>query len=148
MLSASTIKLLRIPFSFFLSPLYFFALSQVQDIHWPKAILIFIILHFLVYPASNGYNSYMDRDTESIGGLEKPPPPSPQLFRVTIVLDSAAILLSLLVSPLFAALMPLYMGASKAYSYRRIRLKQYPFTGWFGMAATWKLAISFPGKAC
>ena len=80
MLSSSTIKLLRIPFSFFLSPIYFFALAQVPYINWINAILIFFILHFLIYPASNGYNSYMDRDTESIGGLEKPPPPSPQLF--------------------------------------------------------------------
>lgn len=130
MLSASTIKLLRIPFSIFLSPLYFFALSQVPVIDWTKAILVFIILHFLIYPASNGYNSYMDRDTESIGGLEKPPPPTKELYYTTIVLDIAGILLSLLVSPLFAACMPLYIGASKAYSYRRIRLKQYPVIGY------------------
>lgn len=130
MLKASTIKLLRIPFSIFLSPLYFFALSQVPEINWGKALLVFIILHFLIYPASNGYNSYMDRDTESIGGLEKPPLPSRELFHVTIVLDMAGILLGLLVSPLFAALMPLYIGASKAYSYRCIRLKQYPVIGY------------------
>ena len=130
MLSASTVKLLRVPFSFFLSPLYFFALSQVSEVNWSKAFLIFFILHFLVYPASNGYNSFMDRDTGSIGGLEKPPPPSRQLYHVTIVLDVLAVLLSLLVSPLFAALMPLYIGASKAYSYRRIRLKKYPVIGY------------------
>ncbi len=130
MLSASTIKLLRIPFSVFLSPLYFFALSQVPDINWGKAALIFFILHFLIYPASNGYNSYMDRDTESIGGLEKPPPPSPQLFGLTIVMDVAALLLSFLISPLFAAVAVLYIGASKAYSYRGIRLKKYPVIGY------------------
>ena len=73
MLSASTIKLLRIPFSFFLSPMYFFALAQVPHIDWVKAALIFFILHFLIYPASNGYNSYMDRDTKSIGGLGETP---------------------------------------------------------------------------
>jgi 1,4-dihydroxy-2-naphthoate polyprenyltransferase len=130
MLSRNTIKLLRIPFSFFLSPLYFFALSQVPVIQWDKAILIFILLHFLVYPASNGYNSYMDRDTESIGGLEKPPPPSRQLYHVTIVLDILAIALGFLVSPLFGVMMPLYIGASKIYSYRRIRLKKYPVIGY------------------
>jgi 1,4-dihydroxy-2-naphthoate octaprenyltransferase len=130
MLSTSTIRLLRIPFSIFLSPLYFFALSQVPHINWCKAALIFIILHFLVYPASNGYNSYMDRDTGSIGGIEKPPPPSRELYLLTIVLDITAILLSVLVHPLFPAFMLLYIGASKAYSYRGIRLKKLPVTGY------------------
>jgi 1,4-dihydroxy-2-naphthoate octaprenyltransferase len=130
MLSASTIKLLRIPFSFFLSPLYLFALAQVPHIDWGKAALIFFILHFLIYPASNGYNSYMDRDTESIGGLEKPPPPSRQLYVVTIVMDIAAIGLSFFISPLFPAMILLYIGASKAYSYRGIRLKKYPVIGY------------------
>jgi 1,4-dihydroxy-2-naphthoate octaprenyltransferase len=130
MISASTIKLLRIPFSFFLSPIYFFSLAQVPNINWSNACLIFFILHFLIYPASNGYNSYMDRDTESIGGLEKPPAPSPELFRVTIILDCAGILLSLLIGPLFTAVMLLYIGASKAYSYRGIRLKKFPYLGY------------------
>lgn len=130
MLSVSTIKLLRLPFSVFLSPLYFFALAQVPDIHWSKAILVFIILHFLVYPASNGYNSYMDRDTKSIGGLEKPPPPSRQLYLTTIVMDVVAILLAFIVDPVFGLLMPLYIGASKAYSYRGIRLKKFPVIGY------------------
>jgi 1,4-dihydroxy-2-naphthoate polyprenyltransferase len=130
MLFASTIKLLRIPFSVFLSPLYFFALSQVPEINWSKAVLIFFILHLLIYPASNGYNSYMDRDTESIGGLEKPPPPSRQLFLLTIVMDLTAILLSFLISPLFAGIAVFYIGASKAYSYRGIRLKKYPVIGY------------------
>ena len=130
MLSASTIKLLRLPFAIFLSPLYFFALSQVKQIDWGKAVLVFIILHFLVYPASNGYNSYMDRDTKSIGGLEKPPAPSRQLYLTTIVLDIAAIILGFFVTPLFGFLMPLYIGASKAYSYRGIRLKKFPVIGY------------------
>ena len=130
MLSASTIKLLRLPFSIFLSPIYFFALSQAPTVDWARAILIFVILHFLVYPASNGYNSYMDRDTGSIGGLEKPPLPSKQLYIITIILDIAAILLGFLITPLSGFLMPLYIGASKAYSYRGIRLKKYPVIGY------------------
>ena len=110
-LSVATIKLLRIPFSVFLTPLYFFALSQISHINWSKAILVFFILHFLVYPASNGYNSYMDRDTESIGGLEKPPQPSRQLYLTTIALDIIAILLGFIVDPVFGFVMPLYIGA-------------------------------------
>src|SRR6185503_18286182 len=108
MIDNSTIKLLRLPFSFFLSPIYFFALAQVPNINWFHAILVFIILHFLIYPASNGYNSYMDQDTESIGLLEKPPLPSRQLFWLTVVLDSVGILLSLIIGPLFTAVMLFY----------------------------------------
>ncbi|MGK2860391.1 MAG: UbiA family prenyltransferase [Chitinophagaceae bacterium] len=93
-------------------------------------MLVFIILHLLIYPASNGYNSYMDKDSESIGGLEKPPPPSRQLYLTTIILDITAVILGFLVDPLFGFLMPLYIGASKAYSYRRIRLKKYPVIGY------------------
>ena len=131
MLSASTIKLLRIPFSIFLSPLYFFALSQVPDIHWSKTILVFLILHFLVYPASNGYNSYMDRDTGSIGGIKNPLQPTRQLFYITILFDLTAILLSFFISVWFVVGISLYILASRAYSYRGIRLKKYPILGYF-----------------
>lgn len=130
MISASTFKLLRLPFSFFLLPLYFFALSQVPRIDWISAILVFVVLHFLVYPASNGYNSYMDRDTGSIGGLEHPPPPSRELYQLTIVMDIMAIILGFIIDPVFGMIMPLYIGASKAYSYRGIRLKKYPVIGY------------------
>lgn len=73
----------------------------------------------------------MDRDTESIGGLQKPPPPSPQLFWVTVVLDVIGMLLSLIIGPIFTLVMLFYIGASKAYSYRGIRLKRYPYLGYF-----------------
>ena len=130
MLSSSTIRLLRIPFSFFLSPLYFFALSQVPVIDWRNTTLLFLLLHFLVYPASNGYNSYMDRDTGPIGGMEKPPLPSRQLFIVTIILDLIALGLGFLIHPMVPVFLLLYIGASKAYSYRGIRLKKYPVIGY------------------
>lgn len=129
MLQKSTLTLLRIPFSFFLMPVFFFALSQVPDINYFKASLIFIILHFIMYPASNGYNSYMDNDQESIGMLEKPPKPTRQLFYLTTVLDSMAVLLSFMVSFIFAICIMANILASRAYSYRGIRLKKYPITG-------------------
>src|SRR5579871_4105271 len=101
--SSSTLQLLRLPFSFFLMPVYWFGLSQVVDRDWGRAALIFFILHGLVYPASNGYNSYMDRDTTPIGGLARPMQPTRQLFWVTLVMDLVALLLGLLISPYFAA---------------------------------------------
>ena len=129
MLQKSTITLLRIPFSFFLMPVFFFALSQVHDVNYTKALLIFLILHFIMYPASNGYNSYMDNDEESIGMLEKPPRPTRQLFYLTAVLDIMAVVLSFFVNPVFAFCIIANILASRAYSYRGIRLKKYPVTG-------------------
>jgi len=125
-----TLQLLRIPFSFFLLPVFLFALSQVNHIDTGRAILIFIIWHFFVYPASNGYNSYMDRDTGPIGGIKEPPPPTPWLFKVTVGMDIASLLLSLLISPLFLLCCVAYILASRAYSFRGIRLKRYPWAGY------------------
>ncbi|GGB05987.1 UbiA family prenyltransferase [Puia dinghuensis] len=127
---SSTLQLLRLPFSFFLMPVYWFALSQVVDKDWGRALLIFVILHGLVYPASNGYNSYMDRDSTPIGGLEHPPQPTRTLFRVTLIMDLAALALGCFIGLYFVAGLAVYILASRAYSYRGIRLKKYPIIGW------------------
>lgn len=129
MLHRSTLQLLRFHFSLFLLPVFLFALSQAPQIDWRKALLAFVILHGLVYPASNGYNSYMDRDQSPIGGLATPLLPTRQLFVVTVVMDALSVLLSFLISPLFAAGVALYILASRAYSYRGLRLKKHPVIG-------------------
>lgn len=130
MLKNSTIQLLRLKFSFFLMPVYWLALSQVDHISVYRAVLIFFILHFLLYPASNGYNSYMDRDTTSIGGLEKPPPPERELFYVSLILDIAGLIASLFIDRYFFICTLLFITASRMYSYRGIRLKKFPVTGY------------------
>lgn len=130
MIAPSTIQLLRFHFSFFLLPVYLFAVSQVPVIHTGHALLIFFILHFLVYPSSNGYNSYMDRDETPIGGIKDPLPPTRQLFKVSIIMDVAAIGLSLYISYWFTFCIIAYIAASRAYSYRGIRLKKYPVAGY------------------
>ena len=111
-------------------PVYWFAVSQLIKINWRDAIIIFLILHILVYPSSNGYNSYMDRDTGSIGGIKNPLQPTRQLFYVSVIMDVAAIAISFLITPIFALGILLYILASRAYSYRKIRLKKYPITGY------------------
>lgn len=129
MLRKSTIQLLRFHFSFFLLPVYLFALSQLPEVDWTTALIVFAILHLLVYPASNGYNSYMDRDETPIGGLSSPLLPTRQLYHVTLAMDAAAVLLSLVIGPILALGILLYILASRAYSYRGIRLKKYPYLG-------------------
>jgi len=101
----------------------------VPRIDISNAIVIFMILHFLVYPSSNGYNSYMDRDVTPIGGLQTPLQPTRELYRITILMDALAIILGLFISTYFSLGILLYIIASRAYSSRQIRLKRFPVIG-------------------
>ncbi|TGE22892.1 UbiA family prenyltransferase [Hymenobacter metallicola] len=122
------LPLLRIPFSIYLMPVYWFGLSALPQAVAPgRAAAVFLILHLLVYPASNGYNSYYDRDEGSIGGLKRPPKVSEELIHLVWLFDALAVLGAALLSPLFAALVAVYLLVSKAYSYEGVRLKKYPF---------------------
>ncbi|MFL5787549.1 MAG: UbiA family prenyltransferase [Flavisolibacter sp.] len=129
MLKRSTIQLLRFHFSLFLLPVYLFALSQVPVINAKKAVMLFFVLHALVYPSSNGYNSFMDKDETPIGGLSKPMLPTRELYLLSVIMDFIAVLISLYIDTLLAMGILLYIAASRCYSYRGIRLKKYPFSG-------------------
>ena len=129
MIQRSTIQLLRFHFSFFLMPVYWFALSQVVRPNAGRAVLIFILLHILIYPSSNGFNSYMDRDEGSIGGLKSPLQPTRQLFYVSLFMDVLALILGFFVSVYFVVAAFIYILASRAYSARSVRLKKYPIAG-------------------
>lgn len=127
----STLLHLRLPFSWFLLPVFLFSLSFAPNINQHRLLWVFIILHFLVYPASNGYNSYFDRDEQSIGLLKHPPPVKRILYVVSLLLDALALLLAYLhINIAFMVMVLVYGLASKAYSHPSVRLKKYPVTGW------------------
>jgi 1,4-dihydroxy-2-naphthoate octaprenyltransferase len=125
----STIKHLRLPFSYHLMPVFLFALSQAPLVNWKNSLIAFLILHLVIYPSSNGYNSYQDRDEGSIGGLKHPPKVSENLFFATFLLDAVGVLSAMYVNVWFAALVLIYVIISRAYSYRGLRLKKYAVPG-------------------
>lgn len=121
------VPLLRIPFSLFLMPVFWFGLSALREpFGWGRAAAVFVILHLLVYPASNGYNSFYDKDEDSIGGLKTPPKVTPELLHLVYICDALALAGALLLGWHFAVLIVVYLLVSKAYSYEGIRLKKYP----------------------
>jgi 1,4-dihydroxy-2-naphthoate octaprenyltransferase len=127
----SSILHLRIPFSYFLLPVYLFSLSFAPNLNPERLLWVAIIIHFFLYPASNGYNSYFDRDEKSIGGLKNPPPVNKSLYAVALLFDLAAIVVAYLkVNMWFAVMVFIYGLASKAYSHPAVRLKKYPIGGW------------------
>ncbi|MEH0158126.1 UbiA family prenyltransferase [Limibacter armeniacum] len=130
MFTKSSLLHLRVPFSFFLMPVFLFAAGSVVTIEWFNFWMAFVAIHLFLYPASNAYNSYYDRDEGSIGGLKQPPKVTQDLWLLSILFDVSAILLGLLVSLNFALMLFIYGMISKAYSYDSIRLKKYPIIGW------------------
>jgi 1,4-dihydroxy-2-naphthoate octaprenyltransferase len=125
-----TLRHLRLPFSFFLLPIFCFAISQSTHIDLINTTIIFIVLHFFIYPGSNIYNSYMDEDKGSIGGLKHPPPVTKKLYYASIIFDITGLILCLIINLNMVLLMLVYVGVSKAYSWKKIRLKKYGYTGW------------------
>lgn len=128
----STLLHLRIPFSCFLLPVYLFALGISPNFTEQSLLWSFLIIHIFLYPASNGYNSYFDKDEKSIGGLKNPPPVSKSLYYTSLILDLVAIVLAFVkIGLLFSIMILIYGLISKAYSHPKIRLKKYPIIGWF-----------------
>ncbi|MFL5764442.1 MAG: UbiA family prenyltransferase [Bacteroidia bacterium] len=110
-------------------PVFLFALSQNPTADLQKTILSFLILHLLIYPSSNGYNSYQDKDEGSIGGLKYPPKVSENLFYATLLLDFTGVACAFFVSESFSVCVLIYILISRAYSYRKLRLKKNAVTG-------------------
>ncbi len=147
MFSRSSWLHLRIPFSYFLLPVFLFSVAISPNINGSRLFWVFIILHLFLYPASNGFNSYFDKDEKSIGGLKNPPKVNKGLYYLSLLFDLIALALGyFIISPLFAVMLFSYGIVSKAYSHPAIRLKKYPVIGWiaagfFQGAFTFKMCV-------
>ena len=131
MFSRSAWLHLRIPFSFFLMPVYIFALGISPNFTGDRMLWSFLIIHLFLYPASNGFNSYFDKDEKSIGGLKNPPPVDKGLYYLSLLFDGIAVVLGFMkISLLFAVFLLFYGLVSKAYSHPSVRLKKFPIGGW------------------
>jgi 1,4-dihydroxy-2-naphthoate octaprenyltransferase len=100
-----------------------------------KTFILFGILHFLVYPASNGYNSYFDRDKGSIGGLSAPPPVSTLLVLFVQFFDILAIFFTVLFIPKCLPGILAFIVASRLYSYYGVRIKALPWLSFIMVGA-------------
>ncbi len=130
--SKSTLIHLRIPYSLCLSPVFFFAFSEIKSSNNQlELFLIFIILHLFLYPASQAYNSYYDNDSQSIGGIENPPKVTKEVLRTSYLFDFLALSLSFFfIGHLFFLATFICSILSKAYSHPKIRLKKKPILSW------------------
>lgn len=123
--------------------MFLLALATVETIRVVPALLAFLILHGLVYPSSNAYNSLQDRDTGPIGGIEHPEAVPPVIGPLTAGVDVLAIGLSALISPLFMGCIGAYIVLSRLYSFRGVRLKKYPVLGYLTVVVSQGALVYF-----
>lgn len=121
---------LRIPFSYYLMPVFWFGLSSSTQASVYNIIAVGIILHLFLYPSSNGYNSYYDKDEKSIGGLKNPKKVSVGLYYLSLTFFALALLGALFINIAFFLMVLLYGLVSMAYSHPSVRLKKYPYISW------------------
>lgn len=131
MITRSSLRHLRIPFSLILMPVFLFALALTPNLNEGRLLLVFLALHLFLYPSSNGYNSYFDKDEESIGGLKHPPKVTKDLFWLSHGFLLVALGLGAMISWTFASMLLTYALVSMAYSHPAIRIKKYPWASWF-----------------
>ena len=124
---------LRVHFSYFLLPIYLFGISISPNLSEPSLLWLFVILHFFIYPASNAFNSYFDKDEKSIGGLKNPPPVDRSLYYFASMFDLLGLMLAYIFFPKNFTLLVMilvYILISRAYSHPLVRLKKYPILSW------------------
>jgi 1,4-dihydroxy-2-naphthoate octaprenyltransferase len=97
---------------------------------WSSVVAVFAVLHLILYPASNGYNSLIDQDTEPVGGIKNPPPVTVHLRILVLIFDLLSIGLSFWIGLYFGFCVSVYWLVSKAYSSPSMRLKKMPLVSW------------------
>ncbi len=123
---AQALILLRIPFSFYLTPVFFFAFALCETPDPIKMAVLFVALHLFIYPASNAYNSYMDQDEGSIGGLKNPPKAGKLVLWLSFIFNLIGLsLVYFFLGKLAVFLLFIYVLASTLYSWKVVRLKRY-----------------------
>jgi 4-hydroxybenzoate polyprenyltransferase len=123
-------KHLRIGFSFLLLPVFLFSLAITPNLNPERLLIVFVVLHLFLFPSSNGYNSYFDKDEKSIGGLKFPPKVNIGLYYLSLAFFIVAIVLAFRINWAFASMVVTYGLVSMAYSHPSIRLKKYGITSW------------------
>lgn len=145
-MTRSTLKHLRFKQSLFLSPVILFALIGEGQISL-KTWGLYALLLFFIFPASNAYNSYYDRDEGSIGGLEHPPVVTEDLLYWSLGLEFFSLtLISFFESWHITLLLFTYGIVSKLYSHPTIRWKARPWPSTFSVSIFQGAVIFFVMK--
>ena len=140
---------LRLGFQLFLSPIFLFGFL-IAGGHISRELLVgYLAFHVFGYGGGTAFNSYYDRDTGPIGGLENPPPIPRGLLPFSIFWQLIGFALALAVNFPFAIIYAIMFWLSVGYSHPRTRFKGNALAalatvaigqGVFGYLGGWALA--------
>ena len=138
---------LRLHFQALLAPIFLWGfLLAGGSLGW-RFVLAFIALHLFLYGGTTAFNSYYDRDEGPIGGLEHPPPVTPELLPFSLIMQAIGFVLAAFVNLPFLAIYCLTFIVATAYSHPRTRLKRRPLlsllvVGWGqGVSLRWQAGL-------
>jgi 1,4-dihydroxy-2-naphthoate octaprenyltransferase len=115
-----------------LSPIFLWGVLLSGGVIGFRTTLAFVLFHLFLYGGANAFNTFYDRDTGPIGGLEHPPPVRAALLPWSLGLQIVGLWLAPLVNLGFAALYLILFLLFTAYSHPAVRIKRHP---WGSLAA-------------
>src|ERR1051326_9183520 len=115
-------KHLRLPFQLTLAPLFLLGWTLAGGARDVQSIApAFIALHLLLYPGITAFNSWFDRDTGPVGGMERPPEIYPSLLPFSLIVQAVGLTIAAEVGLRFTAIYLVFMLLSVLYSHPRTR---------------------------
>lgn len=139
---------LRLRFQFFLSPIFLWGFLIAESRIDRAFIFGYMAFHVFGYAGGTAFNSYYDRDSGPIGGLEHPPPIPRGLLPFSIVWQLIGFAIALAINLPFAAIYTIMFWMSVAYSHPRTRFKGKPLPALATVALGQGIFAYLGGWAC
>src|SRR5690606_29083186 len=117
---------LRIPYSIYFMPVFWFALSNIDEFDGWTALALFIIIHILLYPSAIGYNYYFAEEQADFPVLHRLTGLGAELLWLVMLFDTMAVLSAWFISPAVAMMALVYALVSKTHGVAQRWLQRLP----------------------
>src|SRR2546427_5303338 len=114
---------LRLPFQLSLAPIFLWGCYLAPSPAAWRVLAAFVGFHLFLYPGVTAFNSFYDRDSGPVGGLERPPSIHPSLLPVGLVLQLAGQAVVIFAGPVTAIIYLIAGAPGFLYSHPRTRWK-------------------------
>src|ERR687884_96016 len=119
---------LRLHFQLLLAPVFLWGWLIAGGGFSMAVAIAFVAFHVFLYSGATAFNSYYDRDSGPVGGIERPPPVPASLLPLALFMQGIGWALAALVNLPFWLAYGAFVGLSTTYSHPRTRLKAHTLT--------------------